>query len=145
MTYLTPPHGVPTRATLSQALDFRVPTGFADFVRQIFEFADGDPERCLEAFDATLGLFPQGRNAHYWGTPPELFPVGSTGCDGDHYGFLLHAPELDLDELPYCHYCLMDSDGVILVGSTTIQGIASVMATHLSYDFEPPEKKETHC
>jgi hypothetical protein len=61
MTYLTPPHGVPTRATLSQSLDFRVPTGFADSVRQIFEFADGDPERCLDAFDATLGLFPRGR------------------------------------------------------------------------------------
>jgi hypothetical protein len=142
ITYLTPKAGVPTRANLSQALDFNVPTRFADYVRQLFEFGDGDPNRCLEAFDATLGLFPSGRNARYWGTPPELFPVGTTGCDGDHYGFLLHAPEIDLDELPYAHYCPMDPDGVILVGSTTKQGIASVMARHLSYDFEPAEKKK---
>ncbi|MGI8979690.1 MAG: hypothetical protein ACR2FY_10720 [Pirellulaceae bacterium] len=142
VTYLTPAHGVPTRATLSQSLDFNVPKRFADFARQLFEFTNGDPERCLDAFDATLGLFPSGRNARYCGTPPELFPIGSTGCDGDHYGFLLHAPELELDELPYGHYCPMDSDGVILVGSTTIQGIASKMARCLSYDFEPPEKKK---
>lgn len=100
MTYLTPTSGTPSRASLSRELGFNVPARFADYVAQLFEFADGHPERCLEAFDATLGLFPEGRRARYQGTPPELFPVGSTGCDGDHYGFLLHAPELDLDELP---------------------------------------------
>lgn len=141
ITYLTPKAGVPTRANLSQVLDFKVPSRFAVYVRQLYEFAGGEPERCLGAFDATLGLFPNGSSARYWGTPPELFPVGSTGCDGDHYGFLLHAPELDLDDLPYAHYCPMDSDGVILVGSTTMQGIASVMARHLSYDFDSEEKK----
>jgi hypothetical protein len=140
-TYLAPPTGVPTHASLSQSLDFNVPSRFAKYVRQLFEFADGDHERCLDAFDVTLGLFPSGPNARYWGTPPELFPVGSTGCDGDHYGFLLHAPELGLDDLPFAHYCPMDSDGVILVGSTAEQGIASVMARHLSYDFETDEKK----
>lgn len=142
MTYLTPKSGAPSRAGLSRALDFKVPARFADYVFQIFEFAGGHPERCLDAFQATLGLYPNGQKARYRGTPPELFPVGSTGCDGDHYGFLLHAPELDLDELPYAHYCPMDSDGVILVGSTTEQGIASVMARHLSYDFVGPEEKE---
>src|SRR5262249_13786095 len=91
---------------------------------------------------ATLGLFPAGPDARYWGTPPELFPVGSTGCDGDHYGFVLHAPELDLDELPYAHYCPMDSDGGILVGSTTAKGIASVMAWHSSYDCARQEVKK---
>ncbi len=145
MTYLTPETGVPTRASLSRSLGFKVPSRFASFISQLFEFCDGDPKRCLDAFDATLGQFPSGPNSRYWGTPPELFPVGSTGCDGDHYGFLLHAPELDLDELPYAHYCPMDSYGVILVGSTTEQGIASVMASELSYDSDliSSEEQET--
>lgn len=142
MTYLAPKPGVPTRASLSSALGFKVPIRFADYVSQLFDFAGGDPERCLAAFDATLGLFPDGPDARYCGTPPELYPIGSTGCDGDHYGFLLHAPELDLDDLPYGHFCPMDSYGVILVGSTTAHGIASVMARRLSYDFEPPENKK---
>ena len=140
--YLTCTNGVPTRESLSQELDFKVPTEFADFVRRVFEYSDGSSERCLAAFLATLGIYPNGPDARYSGTPPELFPVGSTGCDGDHYGFLLLAPELDLDDLPLAHYCPMDSDGVGLVGSTAIQGIASLMACHLSYDFIPNEEKE---
>src|SRR6187549_990923 len=141
MTYLTPETGAPTRESVSDALGFNVPARFAGYVSQLFEFSAGDPERCLEVFDATLGLFPCGADARYSGTPPELFPVGRTGCDGDHYGFLLHAPELDMDDLPFGHYCPMDSHGVVMLGSTTVQGIASVMARHLSYDFTRPEEK----
>ena len=143
MTYLTPSTGRPSRETLSHALGFKVPSCFAAYICQLYDFTRGDPQACLDAFETTLGLCsPNGRDARYWGTPPELFPVGSTGCDGDHYGFLLHAPELDLDDLPYGHYCPMDSDGVIIVGSTAQQGIASVMAQHLCYDFINVEKKK---
>lgn len=141
MTYLTPESGRPTRATVSHELGFKVPVRFAEYVCQIFDFYRGNPESCLNAFDATLGLYPAGRHARYDGTPAELFPVGKTGCDGDHYGFLLHAPELDLDELPFAHYCPMDDDGVVVVGSTTEQGIAANMARLLSYDFVSPEEK----
>ncbi len=131
-TYLTV-DGRPTRTTLSQALGFNVPSRFVEYICQLHDFAGGDPESCLDAFDDSLGLFPRGQDARYDGTPPELFPVGKTGCDGDHYGFLLHAPELELNDLPFAHYCPMDSDGVILVGSTTEMGIASVMGWHLSF------------
>lgn len=141
-TYLTPKNRRPSRATLSKSLRFKVPSRFAKFVCQLYDFANGDRALCLDAFDAALGLFPKGPDARYPATPPELFPVGSTGCDGDHYGFLLHAPELELDELPFCHYCPMDSDGVIVVGSSTEQGLASVMAHHLSYDFLSADEKK---
>jgi hypothetical protein len=141
LTYLTK-DGRPSRASLSKSLGLKVPLRFAEFVGRVYDFAAGDPALCLEAFDAVLGLFPSGKEARYSGTPPELFPLGTTGCDGDHYGFLVHAPELDLDELPYAHYCPMDSDGVILVGSTADQGIASVMARHLSYGFHTAEKRK---
>lgn len=140
-TYLTPRSGVPTRLSLSQELGFKVPTRFAAFVDRLFEFADGNAERCLDSFDITLGLFPGGREVRYAGTPPELFPIGRTGCDGDHYGFLLHAPELSFDDLPFAHYCPMDSDGVVLVGSTAERGLASVLSLHLSWDFVSAEEK----
>ena len=140
-TYLTV-DGRPTRTTLSQALGFNVPSRFAEYICQLHDFAGGDPESCLDAFDVSLGLFPRGQDARYDGTPPELFPIGKTGCDGDHYGFLLHAPELELNDLPFAHYCPMDSEGVILVGSTTEMGIASVMAWRLSYDFVGAVEKE---
>jgi hypothetical protein len=140
-TYLNPTIGRPTRETLSQALDFNPPSRFAEYVGQLYDFSKGDPRTCLDGFDATLGLFPCGRSARYPGTPPELFPIGRTGCDGDHYGFLLHAPELELEDLPFCHYCPMDSDGVIIVGSGTEKGIATVMAVTLSYDFVSIEEK----
>ena len=141
MTYLTPKSGRPTRASLSTELGFKVPVRFAEYVCQIFDLYQGNPELCLSAFDVIPGLYPVGRDGRYGGTPAELFPVGGTGCDGDHYGFLLHAPELDLDELPFAHYCPMADDGVAIVGSTTEQGIASIMAELLSLDFVSPEEK----
>lgn len=139
--YLTPTSGRPSRLTLSQDLGFNPPVRFAEYVGQLYDYGRGDPEACLNAFDSTLGIYPCGADARYSNTPPELFPVGRTGCDGDHYGFLLHAPELELEDLPYGHFCPMDSDGVCVVGSKTETGIASVMAVTLSYDFIDDEEK----
>src|SRR5438105_3448690 len=98
-TYLAAKQGRPSRTSLSESLGFKVPTRFTEFVGRLYDFANGDPAVCLDAFETALGLFPQGEDARYSGTPPELFPVGTTGCDGDHYGYLLHAPELELDDL----------------------------------------------
>ena len=140
-TYLTPESGRPTHASLSKALELEVPHRFARFVSDLYDYGNGDPRRSLDAFDPSLGLYPNGPSARYDGTPPELFPIGSTGCDGDHYGFLLRAPELRLPDLPICHYCPMDSDGVIVVGSNTEQGISATMARLLSYDFVKPDRK----
>jgi hypothetical protein len=132
-TYVTPREGRPSSDTISNALGFTPPVRFSEFVVNVYDLAGGDRKLCLEIFHVALGLFPSGASARYSGTPPELFPIGQTGCDGDHYGFLLHAPELKQAELPFCHYCPMDSDGVILVGSTTARGIGSLMGARLSY------------
>lgn len=139
--YLTPTSGRPTRETISSALGFKVPLRFAEFVCQVYDLVGGNYEKGIEAFDAALGICPGGPDDRYLGTPPELFPIGRTGCDGDHYGFLVHAPELNLDDLPYCHYCPMDPDGVLLEGSTTVRGIAATMARLLSYDFVDATQK----
>jgi hypothetical protein len=140
-TYLTPEFGRPTRESISSELGFTVPTRFADFVGQIFDFAKGDEHECRHILDGALGIGADGIECRYAATPPEFFPIGRTGCDGDHYGFLLHAPELALDELPLGNYCPMDSDGVVMHGVTTEQGIAENIARVLSYDFIEEERK----
>lgn len=123
-SYLTPPIGRPTRESISEALRFRVPSNFAKFIGQIYDFGNGDPEVCNSALFETIGIFPCGQSAKYSSTPPELFPVGSTGCDGEHYGFVLHAPELDLDELPFGQICPMDYVGVSIIAATSEEGIS---------------------
>lgn len=140
-SYLTPISGRPTRESISEALRFRVPSNFAKFIGQLYDFGRGEPRPCADLLSDTLGVYPGGLTCRYGGTPPELFPIGTTGCDGDHYGFLVLAPELKLDELPLVHYCPMDSDGVVLVGETTSQGIAHQMATFLDYDFIADDRK----
>jgi hypothetical protein len=140
-SYITPISGRPTRESISEAVGFRVPSNFAKFIGQIYDFGEGEPRQCADLLSDILGVYPGGITCRYAGTPPELFPIGTTGCDGDHYGFLVLAPELKLDELPLVHYCPMDSDGVVLVGQTTEQGTAHQMATFLNYEFIKDDRK----
>jgi hypothetical protein len=142
-TYLCPTTGRPTRESISRELGFKAPIRFADFVSQVYDFGLGDPTKCRSVFDAVLGIcYPDGIDCRYAGTPSEFFPIGSIGCDGVHYGYLAVAPELLLDELPIGYYGPMDSDGVVLAGRNTEEGIASTMADFLSYEFIDAERKD---
>lgn len=123
-SYITPTTGRPTRESISEAVRFRVPSNFAKFIGQIYDFGKGDPEVCNSALSETIGIFPCGQSAKYSSTPPELFPVGSTGCDGEHYGFVLQAPELDLDDLPFGQICPMDFGRVFVFAANSEEGIS---------------------
>jgi hypothetical protein len=125
-TYLCPDGARPNQQNLSEALGFTVPAPFVDLVEWIYDQAAGDLDQCTKVFGEFVGLSSADGSARYDSTPCELFPFGVTGVDGDHYGYLVHAPEVQADDYPICHYCPVDSDGVIIVGFGTFDGITSI-------------------
>jgi hypothetical protein len=127
-TFLCPKSGPPTRETISRTLQFDAPKPLVDLARWIYDDADGDPYKCSESFSEKFGIGSNGPKARYSTTPCELFPIGGTGCDGDHYGFVVHAPELESADYPVASFCPMDSDGVAVRGRDTIDGLAWVIA-----------------
>jgi hypothetical protein len=140
-TYLCPKGTRPDRQTISAAVGFPVPAPFADLVAWIFDEAKGDPYRCVEVFGERVGLGVADRSSRYESTPPELFPFGHTGVDGDHYGYLVHAPELQVDDYPVCHYCPMDSDGIIVKGVGTFDGLAFIISFWAKSELHPAGRK----
>lgn len=136
-TYLCPDGKRPDRQSVSAALGFPVPTAFTDLVEWIYDQADGDPYRCVEVFFERLGLATADESFRYDSTPCELFPFGHTCVDGDHYGYLVHAPELQADDYPICHYCPADSDGVVIEGLGTFDGITSIVSLWANHPMGP--------
>lgn len=61
------------------------------------------------------------------------------GVDGAGWGFLVHTPEVPLDQLPVVHYCPMDSDPPSLSGKDVIQAIRTAMECSLESRSENPE------
>lgn len=142
-TYLVPNGKRPDRDSLSAALGFRVPEAFVTFLEFVHDQAGGDPGRAIQIFEELTGLFPSGAKARYPSTPCELFPIGSTGVDGDHYGYLVHAPELEMGDYPLCHYCPMDSDGVIPVEADTRHSLARILSCQLDLEMPHSAKWQT--
>lgn len=68
-------------------------------------------------FDIFGILRIKGKEARYQQTPIELFPFGSIGCDGIHYGFVIHT--LNEEDYPSGEICPMDSDGVVMIGKNS--------------------------
>jgi hypothetical protein len=138
-TYLCPPVGRPDRKTISDTLGVSSPVAFTRLVEWTYDKAQGDPYRCVEIFDEFVGLYPTDGSGRYESTPCELFPFGRTGVDGDHYGYLVHAPELTADDYPVCHFCPMDSDGVIVEGAGTYDGLASAIKIYGKPELRPDQ------
>ncbi len=59
-------------------------------------------------------------------TPPELFPIGDTGGDGEHYGYVVHAPELGWDDYPLASLVPGESDGAVPIGDGTMDAVANL-------------------
>ncbi len=78
--------------------------------------------------------FNEGRS--YENTPIEIAPFIATGGDGEHFGYLILAPELELNDFPIVRY----SPGggyVDFLGNTTIDGIEQIISDgHLDSEFE---------
>lgn len=62
----------------------------------------------------------------YLDTPFELAPVAWNGGDGLHYDLVVHAPELDLEDLPMASFA-PGEDGAVWLGDTTAEGLAHLM------------------
>jgi hypothetical protein len=66
-------------------------------------------------------------------SPPELSPFAATGCDGGHFGYVIHAPELPATDYPVGRFEPSDhDDGVYLLGAT----IFEVAETELSFQMQ---------
>jgi hypothetical protein len=64
----------------------------------------------------------------YVATPIEFFPFLYTGDDGEMYGYVNAAPELNLPDLPMGDFFPGDSDGVRHVGNKTISAIENIIS-----------------
>lgn len=134
----------PSAHALSVAFGLPVPDSLVRLASALHAWAAGDPGR-LQRAERALGFFPAGAletclcsgrpwgDARYPQTPPELLVIGATGVDGAHFGLLVHAPDLPTD-WPLADLCPMDDDGVVLVGSTLIEGLAAQLHEAESLD-----------
>ncbi len=72
----------------------------------------------------------------YCNWPPELVPILSLGCDGQHAGFVVSTPELRAKDYPLASFCPMDSDGAIYEGADFASGLARLIAQNLHFASE---------
>jgi hypothetical protein len=98
--------------------------------------ADRLRQRASDSGDA-LGWIPAGQDMRYDATPPELFPFAATGCDGGHFGYVIHAPELPATDYPVRRFELSEhDDGVYLVGTTTFEAAETELSFQMQCDQE---------
>lgn len=107
--------------TYNEAKEFfgiGIPKKFYNNLIAIDTFSQTNGYDTLDTLFDIFGILRiEGKEARYQQTPIELFPFGSSGCDGTHYGFVIHTP--DEEDNPSGEICPMDSDGVIMIGNTS--------------------------
>jgi hypothetical protein len=131
-------------ASLSSAYGFPIPPLFAKFIhctvqlRAKPEYQSISDEWDLIAFlvNGYVGrvLLKTSDSGRYFHTPPELFPFGSNGADGIHYGFVVHAPELEQSDYPIGEFAPMDDTGVTLIGNTTKTALECLLSEALEIE-----------
>jgi hypothetical protein len=100
----------------------------------------------MELFARSTGMDLVTSERRYSLTPPELCPFASMGVDGDHDGYVIHAPELGNDDYPVGSYVPMDSCGVWLIGNNTIEAIEHYLSCTLEYEGKKePNAKQTQA
>lgn len=120
--------GRPTRKSVSRAFGFPAPKPFVELLQTIYDVAGG-PEDAENLYEELLGLRSGGAEARYQEiTPPELFPIGDTGGDGEHYGYVIHAMELGADNYPMGLIVPGDGDGVLRLGDSTRDAVRNIVA-----------------
>lgn len=110
---------LPSQEELSKQLGCPVPIPLVAIIRIAHEVSGGDSEMYSAPYRNPGPLYLAGDSARYSTTPPELFPISRTRVDGEHWGYVVHAPELHEDDFPLATYCPMDSDGVLPLGMNT--------------------------
>jgi hypothetical protein len=124
----------PNEANLSAAFGFPAPKSFVEFMSVIYELSDGNWHDGMKLFARSTGRDLVTSECRYTLTPPELCPFASMGVDGDHDGYVIHAPELGNDDYPVGGYVPMDSCGVWLIGNNTIKAIEHYLSCTLEFE-----------
>lgn len=146
----------PSEAELNEALGIRVPNVMRTMLAIAFEEAGGDIGEFLNSyFDIAnfyfagdlAALFVQSAresyDVRYASTPPELVPFGCPGRDGAHYGFIVHAPELDSTDFLVGELAPADDSGVLLIGRNTDDAIRNLVSFTTESSAKAPETKVT--
>lgn len=144
---------VEVQKALSRLYGFRVPLPFAKFVKTMLWIAEAAyPQQqdfcnlnCVNIYfggyilpyiDSSKSYSNSLRTGRYDQTPLELFPFGGSGIDGIHYGYVVHAPELELSDYPIGEFSPMDGIGVTLIGSDTRSAFEQLLAEALELNLE---------
>jgi len=129
----------PDEATLTAAFGTRPPTLFTRFLQAIFDHSAGDPKEASDCFERLTGLRSSGMNTLYDNTPRELFAIGNTGGDGEHAGFLVHAPERPADDYPWALFAPPGAE-LDLLAPDTATFLRQAMSYRLPNDPKDSEK-----
>ena len=130
--YLKLPNGRPSRSYLSELFGYPPPEAFVKFVHTLYERSGIDGETAGELFAYLTGWYlAGGRASRYKSTPPELLPFATMGVDGVHLGYVVHAPELELEDYPVGENSPMDDSGIYLVGNNTNEALENLMSDRL--------------
>jgi hypothetical protein len=123
----------PTKQSLSDAFGFAVPSALVEIILIAWRECNSEDDISCFYDDAFGGFWFGAAELRYTQTPAELFPVGTMGVDGVHYGYVVHAPELDQSDYPMGELCPMDEGGVFLLGTNTIDGFSNLLSDPLDY------------
>ncbi|MCC7358628.1 MAG: hypothetical protein IT317_04080 [Anaerolineales bacterium] len=121
---------------------FPVPRAFAAMISGLYEFSRGDARKVFEMFERLTHLMLDGANARYQQTPPELFPIASLGVDGVHYGYVLHAPEIESADYPIAQFAPMDRAGITLVGQSTAEALENIIGDTVEAEQDEWQRQE---
>lgn len=96
----------------------KFPKQFVDTLLTIDHFCQVNQLDTAETLFDIFGLLRiEGNEARYQQTPIELFPFGSTGSNGTHYGFIIHT--IEEEDFPSGEICPIDDLGVDLIANNT--------------------------
>ena len=116
------------RKALQARIGFAVPQSFVEIASK-FAMRAGDIARGLDLLEDTLQLrICHVLEARYETTPIEFFPFLATGGDGHCFGYVIHAPELQLDDHPMGSIVPGENDGVVFAGDTTPDAIENMIS-----------------
>ncbi len=110
-----------------------IPAAFLELFRVFYEHSGHDLNETPNLFWKVTGMILDDESGRYSQTPPELFPIGCFGVDGVHYGYVIHAPELEMTDYPIGEFCPMDSDGAFLLGQNTLEAFENLISWKLRY------------
>jgi hypothetical protein len=128
--------------SLTRYFGFPVPPPFVTFLNALCEdCASGEAvyNRVVDSWEWLL--VSEFGDSRYQQTPPELFPIATTGVDGGHFGCLIHAPELALSDYPIACFAPMDSNGAYLLGASTFEAVETEISANMRSAQRSPSRR----